>query len=159
MSQNQQLSAPNTIEDVPDALTLLLAEMVALYVKTRNFHWHVSRPRLRDYHLLLDDQTSQIFATTDVIAERVHELGRPTLKSSGQIAVRQLIGNNNAGIVSARDMLDELLRDNRALAQEMHAAHQLCDENGDIATASLLENWIDEADGRVWFLFEALEIG
>jgi starvation-inducible DNA-binding protein len=144
-----------TNSDIPAVLSALLADMFALYVKTKNFHWHVSGPHFRDYHLLLDDQATQIFAATDPIAERVRKLGGQTIKSIGQIARLQRIEDNNAAEVAPRDMLAELLQDNRRLAEEMRQAHALCDEQNDVATASLLENWIDEAEGRAWFLYEA----
>jgi starvation-inducible DNA-binding protein len=148
-------SSANRPNNVVDGLNVLLADSFALYVKTKNFHWHLSGPHFRDYHLLFDDQASQIFATTDVIAERVRKLGGQTLKSIGQIARLQRITDNEADGVAAYDMLVELLQDNRSLGQEMHALHAVCDEAGDVATASLIENWIDETDGRAWFLFEA----
>ncbi len=144
---------------IPTALNALLADLFALYVKTKNFHWHVSGPHFRDYHLLLDDQATQIFATTDVMAERVRKLGAQTIKSIGQIGRLQGIEDNGAAQVAARDMLAELLRDNQRLAGEMRQAHALCDDEGDVATASLLENWIDEAEGRAWFLYEAGQPG
>jgi starvation-inducible DNA-binding protein len=144
----------NRPDTVIDGSNAMLADSFALYLKTKNFHWHLSGPHFRDYHLLFDDQASQIFAMTDVIAERVRKLGGQTLKSIGHIARLQRITDNEAEGAAARDMLAELLRDNRSLDEEMHALHALCDETGDVATASLLENRIDEADGRAWFLFE-----
>lgn len=153
-AQNATTFGSNASSDVGAALDTLLADPFALYVKTKNFHWHVSGPHFRDYHLLLDDQASQIFATTDPIGERVRKLGGQTLKSIGQIAALQRLSDNNAESVAARDMLVEMLSDNQALAEEMRQLHALCDEAGDVATASLLENWIDEAEGRAWFLFE-----
>jgi starvation-inducible DNA-binding protein len=148
-----------TNSDIPAVLSALVADMFALYVKTKNFHWHVSGPHFRDYHLLLDEQATQIFAATDPIAERVRKLGGQTIKSIGQIARLQRIEDNNAAEVAPRDMLVELLQDNRRLAEEMRQAHALCDEQNDVATASLLENWIDEAEGRAWFLYEASRPG
>jgi starvation-inducible DNA-binding protein len=145
----------NAVNDISGALTVLLADTFALYIKTKNFHWHVSGPHFRDYHLLLDEQAGQIFATTDPIAERVRKLGGTTLRSVGQIARLQRTRDNEAEYVAPRDMLTELREDNVQLAARMREAHQLCDEHGDVATASLLEVWIDEAEGRVWFLFEA----
>jgi len=139
---------------VISGLNALLADSFALYLKTKNFHWHLSGPHFRDYHLLFDDQASQIFAMTDVIAERVRKLGGQTLKSIGQVARLQRLTDNEAEGIVPRDILAELLQDNRSFGEEMHALHMLCDETGDVATASLLENWIDEADGRAWFLFE-----
>jgi starvation-inducible DNA-binding protein len=152
-------SRSNRSNDVVAALNTLLADTFALYVKTKNFHWHLSGPHFRDYHLMFDDQASQIFATTDVIAERVRKIGGQTLKSIGQIARLKHLSDNDAEGVAARDMLEQLLQDNRAIAREMHEVHTLCDETGDVATASLLENWIDEADGRAWFLLEAQQPG
>jgi starvation-inducible DNA-binding protein len=152
-------SGANRPTTVIAGLNALLADSFALYLKTKNFHWHLSGPHFRDYHLLFDDQASQIFATTDVIAERVRKLGGQTLKSIGQIARLQRIADSDAEGVTAHDMLAELLRDNRSFAQEMHALHALCDEAGDVATASLIENWIDETDGRAWFLLEAGQRG
>ena len=145
----------NAIRDLSGALTELLADVFALYIKTKNFHWHVSGPHFRDYHLLLDDQAAQIFATTDVIAERVRKVGGTTLRSVGQIARTTRIADNDADFVTPGDMLAELREDNLALAARMRTAHDLCDEHGDVASASLLENWIDEAEQRIWFLYEA----
>ena len=147
--------ASNAVQDLAGALTTLLADMFALYVKTKNFHWHVSGPHFRDYHLLLDDQTGQILATTDAIAERVRKTGGTTLRSIGQIGRLQRVLDNEADFVTAQDMLAELRTDNMELAARMRETHALCDEHGDVASASLLEVWIDEAEGRVWFLFEA----
>ena len=141
--------------DIAPALNRLLADTFALYVKTKNFHWHVSGPHFRDYHLLLDEQATQLFAITDVIAERVRKLGAPTLKSIGNIARLRRIVDNDDAEVAPKDMLVELLKDNRQLVHEMQACHSLCDEASDVATASLLETWIDEAQGRAWFLCEA----
>jgi starvation-inducible DNA-binding protein len=150
---------PNAVHDISGALTALLADMFALYIKTKNFHWHVSGPHFRDYHLLLDEQAGQIFAATDAIAERVRKLGGTTLRSVGHIARLQRILDNDADYVTPPDMLAELREDNLQLAARIREAHSLCDEHGDIATASLLENWIDEAEGRTWFLFEASRPG
>ena len=147
--------ASNAVQDLAGALTTLLADMFALYVKTKNFHWHVSGPHFRDYHLLLDDQAGQILATTDAIAERVRKIGGTTLRSIGQIGRLQRVLDNEADYVTAQDMLAELRTDNMELAARMRETHALCDEHGDVASASLLEVWIDEAEGRVWFLFEA----
>jgi starvation-inducible DNA-binding protein len=151
--------ASNAVQDLSGALTILLADMFALYVKTKNFHWHVSGPHFRDYHLLLDEQGNQIFATTDAIAERVRKIGGTTLRSIGQIARLQRIADNEADYVTASDMLAELREDNVELAARMRETHSLCDEHGDVATASFLEVWIDEAEQRVWFLFEATRRG
>ena len=151
--------ASNAVQDLSGALTILLADMFALYVKTKNFHWHISGPHFRDYHLLLDEQGDQIFATTDAIAERVRKLGGTTLRSVGQIARLQRVADNEADYVTASDMLAELRENNIELAARMRETHSLCDEHGDVATASLLEVWIDEAERRVWFLFEASRRG
>jgi len=147
--------ASNAVQDLSGALTTLLADMFALYVKTKNFHWHVSGPHFRDYHLLLDEQGAQIFATTDAIAERVRKVGGTTLRSIGQIARLQRVLDNEADYVTPQDMLAELRSDNMELAGRMRETHALCDEHGDVASASLLEVWIDEAEQRIWFLFEA----
>jgi starvation-inducible DNA-binding protein len=152
-------SALNRLSDVVSGLNTLLADNFALYLKTKNFHWHMSGPHFRDYHLLFDEQAAQIFAATDMMAERARKRGGQTLKSIGHIARLQRITDNDAEGVTARDMLAELLRDNRSLAEEMNALHAVCDETGDVATASLLENWIDETDGRAWFLLEAGQFG
>jgi len=145
----------NAIRDVPAALRALLADVFALYLKTKNFHWHMSGSHFRDYHLMLDDQSDQIFATTDDIAERARKIGGTALRSIGQIAREQRILDNDADYVDPQDMLAELRSDNQQLTREMRRVHELCDEYGDVATASLLENWIDEAERRVWFLYEA----
>jgi len=142
-------------KDISGALTVLLADMFALYLKTKNFHWHMSGPHFRDYHLLLDEQGDQIFAATDAMAERVRKIGGTTLRSIGQISRLQRLLDNDADFVTPRDMLAELRDDNKQLAGYMRAAHTVCDEHEDVASASLLENWIDEAERRVWFLFEA----
>jgi len=144
----------NARRDISAELNALLADTFALYLKTKNFHWHMSGPHFRDYHLLLDDQSSEIYATTDPIAERVRKLGGTTLRSIGQIAKQQRLADNNADFVTPADMLAELREDNGRLAEYMRRTHELCDEYKDVATASLLENWIDEAERRVWFLFE-----
>jgi starvation-inducible DNA-binding protein len=146
---------PNAVRDIAGALNILLADMFGLYLKTKNFHWHVSGPHFRDYHLLLDEHGDQIFATTDAIAERVRKLGGTTVRSIGQIARLQRIKDNDADFVTPMDMLAELREDNKDLTTRMRETHDLCDEHGDVATASLLENWIDEAERRTWFLFEA----
>ena len=145
----------NATRDISGALTTLLADMFALYVKTKNFHWHVSGPHFRDYHLMLDQQAEQTFATTDDIAERVRKIGGTTLRSVGHIARLQRVLDNDADFVTPQDMLAELRDDNTDLAARMRETHDLCDEHGDVASASLLENWIDEAERRTWFLFEA----
>ena len=145
--------------DIPVALTTLLADMYALYLKTKNFHWHVSGPHFRDYHLLLDEQAGQILGTTDTIAERVRKLGGQTIKSIGHIGRLQRIKDYDAEEVAPRDMLAELLDDNWRLAGQMLETHTLCDACGDVASASLIEVWIDEAQGRAWFLLEAVRPG
>ena len=133
----------------------ILADAFALYLKTKNFHWHVSGPHFRDYHLLLDEQSEQIFASTDVIAERVRKIGGTTLRSIGQISKLQSIEDNEESFVPAHDMLRELMNDNKAVAAAMRECHELAEKHDDIATASILENFIDEAERRTWFLFEA----
>jgi starvation-inducible DNA-binding protein len=133
--------------------------MFALYLKTKNFHWHVSGPHFRDYHLLLDEQADQIFATTDDIAERVRKIGGMTLRSIGQVGRLQRVLDNDADFVTPADMLAELRDDNKQLVSNLRETHGLCDEQGDVASASLIENWIDEAERRVWFLFEAGRAG
>ncbi|MEI9988400.1 MAG: DNA starvation/stationary phase protection protein [Rhizomicrobium sp.] len=145
----------NATKDIAAALNLLLADAFALYLKTKNFHWHMSGPHFRDYHLLLDEQSDQIFATTDPIAERVRKLGGTTLRSIGEIGRLQRILDNEADYVSPLDMLAELRDDNRQLIAAMRGAHATCEEHGDVATTSLLEVWIDEAERRAWFLYES----
>lgn len=145
---------PEAVRDISGALNALLADLFALHLKTKNFHWHVSGPHFRDYHLLLDDQASQIMATTDPVAERVRKLGGTTLRSLGHAQRLQRLLDNDADYVTPADMLAELREDNLQLASEMRAAHDLCATHGDVATTSLLEVWIDEAESRVWFLFE-----
>ena len=142
-------------KDITAALNTLLADVFALYFKTKNFHWHVSGPHFRDYHLLLDEQADQLFAITDTIAERVRKLGGTTLRSIKHISALQRIDDNDADYVTPGDMLAELRDDNERLAEFMRKTHDVCDEHNDVATASLLEVWIDEAERRVWFLFEA----
>ena len=150
---------PEATKDLSGALNALLADFFALYLKTKNFHWHVSGPHFRDYHLLLDEQADQIFAVTDAVAERVRKLGGSTLHSIGHIAKLQRIKDNDAEFVSPQDMLAELRDDNLRLISQMRETHSVCDERRDVATASLLEVWIDEAERRVWFLFEASRRG
>ncbi|WP_445680101.1 Dps family protein [Radicibacter daui] len=147
----------NAVADISGALNALLADTFALYVKTKNFHWHVSGPHFRDYHLLLDEQAAQVFAMTDELAERVRKVGGTTLRSIGQIASQQRIADSDAENVPATQMLEELREDNRTLAGYMRAAHEVCDEHNDVASASLLENWIDETERRAWFLREAVK--
>jgi len=143
-------------DEIPGVLRPLLADVFALYVKTKNFHWHMSGPHFRDYHLLLDEQADQIFAMTDVIAERSRKIGGRTLKSIADIARYQRLPDNNSEVVSPREMLAELIADNQNLARYLRAAHRVCAELGDVATTSLIEVWIDETEGRTWFLSEAL---
>jgi starvation-inducible DNA-binding protein len=145
--------------DIVGALNILLADVYALYFKTKNFHWHVSGPHFRDYHLLLDEQGDQLYAIADPIAERVRKVGGTTLRSVDHIAKLQRVLDNDADYVSPLDMLAELKDDNLQLAAHMRAAHTVCDEHGDVATASLLEVWIDEAEKRTWFLFETSRKG
>ena len=149
----------NATKDIAGALNAILADTFALYMKTKNFHWHVSGPHFRDYHLLLDEQADQIFASTDVIAERVRKIGGNTLRSIGDIARHQRLADNDANYVTPDDMLAELRDDNQRVVASMREAHGLCDEHEDVATASLLEVFIDEADRRVWFLYEASRRG
>jgi len=141
--------------DITAELNALLADVFGLYMKTKNYHWHMSGPHFRSYHLLLDEHADQIFAMTDPIAERVRKIGGTTLRSTGHIARLQRLSDNDADFVTPDDMLAELREDNMRLAAYMRATHGLCDEFGDVATASLLENWIDETERRVWFLFES----
>ena len=142
------------VHDISEALMLLLSNAFALYLKTKNFHWHMSGPHFHDYHLMLDDQSDQIFSMTDAIAERARKLGGTTVRSIGQISRLQRIADNDAEFVEPLDMIAELRDDNAILTRHMREAHSLCDEAGDVATASLLENWIDESEKRIWFLFE-----
>jgi len=145
----------NAVRDVAAALNLVLADVFTLYLKTKNFHWHMSGPHFRDYHLLLDEQSDQIFAMTDPIAERVRKIGGTTLHSIGEIGRLQRLADNDAVYVTPQDMLSELRDDNARLTASMREAHGLCDEHGDVASASLLEVWIDETERRTWFLFES----
>jgi starvation-inducible DNA-binding protein len=149
----------NAAKDIAGALNALLADTFALYLKTKNFHWHISGPHFRDYHLLLDEQADQIFAATDVLAERVRKLGQPTLRSVGDISRQQRIADNDAAYVEPQDMLAELRDDNQRFITSMRETHDVCDEHGDVATTSLLEVYIDEAERRVWFLYEASRRG
>jgi starvation-inducible DNA-binding protein len=146
---------PNAVQDLSGALNILLADMFGLYLKTKNFHWHMSGPHFRDYHLLLDEHGDQIFATTDAIAERVRKIGGTTLRSIGHIGRLQRVVDNDSDFVTPLDMLAELRDDNKQLAANLRETHGLCEEHDDVATASLLEVWIDEAERRKWFLFEA----
>lgn len=146
-------------KDISGALNKLLADVFALYLKTKNFHWHMSGPHFRDYHLLLDEQAEQIFAMTDDIAERVRKIGGTTIHSIGHVARLQRLSDNDAEYVDPPDMLSELREDNKALLTSMRETHELCDDKNDVATTSLLENWIDETERRIWFLFEATRKG
>jgi starvation-inducible DNA-binding protein len=141
--------------DIAAAMNAILADVFALYLKTKNFHWHMSGPHFRDYHLLLDEQADQIYAMTDPIAERIRKVGGTTLRSIGDISRKQRILDNDADFVQPLDMLAELREDNKVLATALREAHNVCDEHRDIATASLIEVWIDETERRTWFLFEA----
>ena len=142
-------------KDITAAMNAILADVFALYAKTKNFHWHMSGPHFRDYHLLLDEHADQLFAMTDPIAERVRKIGGLTLTSIGRIARTQRVLDNDAEYVEPLDMLAELAEDNRTLAARLREAHNVCDEHRDVATASLIEVWIDETERRAWFLFEA----
>jgi len=145
----------NATRDITGAMNALLADVFALYLKTKNFHWHVSGPHFRDYHLLMDEQAEQIFAATDGIAERVRKLGGTTIHSIGHIARLQRLKDNDADYVTPADMLAELREDNLALVRSLRETHGVCGEHGDVASTSMIEVWIDEAERRVWFLFEA----
>jgi starvation-inducible DNA-binding protein len=149
----------NATKDITAAINALVADTFALYLKTKNFHWHVSGPHFRDYHLLLDEQADQIFAITDVLAERVRKLGGTTIRSIGDISRRQRIADNDGDYVDPQDMLAELREDNQRFVAAMREAHDVCEEHNDVATASLLEVHIDEAEKRVWFLYEAARRG
>ncbi|HEX7942393.1 MAG TPA: DNA starvation/stationary phase protection protein [Gemmatimonadaceae bacterium] len=162
--QVQPLATPTDLEavairDIAGAMNAILADVFALYLKTKNFHWHMSGPHFRDYHLLLDEQGDQLFAMTDPIAERVRKVGGLTLRSIGHIARTQRIFDNDAEYVEPLDMLAELREDNQTLAARLREAHDLCDEHRDVATASLIEVWIDETERRTWFLYEASRRG
>jgi starvation-inducible DNA-binding protein len=145
----------DAVRELSAKLNEILADAFALYLKTKNFHWHVSGPHFRDYHLLLDEQSEQIFATTDDIAERVRKIGGTTLRSIGQISKLQTIKDNDESFVPAHEMLRELMNDNKHIAAAMRECHELADKHDDAATAGLLENFIDGIERRTWFLFEA----
>ena len=147
----------NAIQDLSQALNALLADMFALYLKTKNFHWHVSGPHFRDYHLLLDEQADQIFGSSDDIAERARKIGETTLHSIGEISKYQRLKDNSEPFVSPKLMLAELHQDNLQLVEYMRNTHAVTSELNDVATTSLLENWIDEAERRAWFLFETIQ--
>jgi starvation-inducible DNA-binding protein len=148
--------SPEDVQGISRALNPLLADVFALYIKTKNFHWHMTGPHFRDYHLLLDEQADQIFAISDDIAERVRKIGGVTLHSIGEISRIKRISDNDKATVSAHEMLRELEADNRALIDNMRAAHEVTSAAGDYATTSLLENWIDQAERRAWFLYETV---
>jgi starvation-inducible DNA-binding protein len=154
LSTPTDLSAEGT-RDITGALNEVLADVFALYLKTKNFHWHLSGPHFRDYHLMFDEQGDQLFAMTDPIAERVRKIGGSTIKSIGHIARLQRIADNDAQYVEPEDMLAELCEDNKTLVARLREAHNVCDEHRDVATTSLIEVWIDETERRTWFLFEA----
>jgi starvation-inducible DNA-binding protein len=145
----------DAVHDIAGAMNALLADVFALYLKTKNFHWHMSGPHFRDYHLLLDEQADQLYAMTDPIAERVRKLGGTTLRSIGHIGRLQRVLDNDADYVEPSDMLAELREDNQTLAARLREAHGVCEEQRDVATASLIEVWLDETERRTWFLFEA----
>lgn len=158
--QKAKLDTPTDLgsiatRDISGALNALLADVFALYMKTKNFHWHVSGPHFRDYHLLFDEQAAELFALTDPIAERVRKVGGTTLHSIGDIARHQRLADNDAAYVEPSDMIAELREDNQALIASLRETHDVCDEERDWATASLIEEWIDQAEKRIWFLFES----
>jgi starvation-inducible DNA-binding protein len=146
---------PAASKDIAAAMNGILADVFAIYLKTKNFHWHMSGPHFRDYHLLLDEQADQIYAMADPIAERIRKVGGTTLRSIGHIARTQRVLDNDADYVEPSDMLAELREDSKTLAANLRAAHDVCEEHNDIATTSLIEVWIDETERRTWFLFEA----
>lgn len=146
---------PEKVRNISSVLNALLADVFALYLKTKNFHWHMSGPHFRDYHLLLDEQGAQIFAMTDDLAERVRKIGGMTIHSIGEIARLQRIHDNDQEYVEPQEMLRELHADNRSLVESLRAAHEVTDEADDYATTSMIETWIDESERRAWFLFEA----
>jgi starvation-inducible DNA-binding protein len=149
----------SAVRDIAAALNGVLADVFALYLKTKNFHWHMSGPHFRDYHLLLDEQADQIFAMTDPLAERVRKLGALTMRSIGEISRNQRVRDNDAGYVEPSDMLAELRDDNKALAASLREAHGVCDEHHDVGSTSLIETWVDETERRTWFLFESSRKG
>src|SRR6266853_2272601 len=147
----------DAVEEISDALRRLLADVFALYLKTKNFHWHMTGNHFRDYHLLLDEQAEQIFAMTDDIAERARKIGGTTLHSIGDVARHQRLKDNNEDGVPPTDMLSELCADNQHLTRSLRSAHEICEKHGDVATASLIENWLDETERRTWFLWETVQ--
>jgi starvation-inducible DNA-binding protein len=146
---------PAATKDIAGAMNAILADVFALYLKTKNFHWHLSGPHFRDYHLMLDEQAEQIFAMTDDVAERVRKIGGRTITSIGHVARLQRVADNDAGYVEPSDMLAELCEDNRALAASLREAHEICDRHRDLGTAAMIEVWVDQTERRTWFLFEA----
>ena len=146
-----------SVNEVTEELRLLLADVFGLYVKTKNFHWHMSGRHFRDYHLLLDEHSDQIFAMTDDIAERARKIGGTTIHSIGEIAKHQRLKDNSRDFVVPKDMLEELLADNQKLAQYLRGTHEVCEKHNDIATASLIETWVDQTERRTWFLFESVQ--
>ena len=162
--QDRPLATPTDLDpaasgEISNALNPLLADVFALYVKTKNFHWHVSGPHFRDYHLMLDEQGEQLFDMTDALAERIRKIGGTTLRSIGDIAARQRIKDNDEPYVVPLAMLAELCEDNKMMAAELRKAHDVTDKHRDIASSSLIENWIDETERRTWFLYEASRLG
>jgi starvation-inducible DNA-binding protein len=160
MLRNEELGTPtdlasDAVTEISEALKALLADVFALYLKTKNFHWHMSGPHFRDYHLLLDEQSDQIFAMSDPIAERARKIGASTIHSTGEIKRLQRLLDNDEAYVTPRDMLAELHGDNKQLVSEMRRTHELCEQYNDVATASLIEVWIDETERRAWFLYES----
>jgi starvation-inducible DNA-binding protein len=163
-AKTPRLSTPtdlgaNAVKDISGAVNALLADVFAIYLKTKNFHWHMSGPHFRDYHLMLDEQSDQIFAMTDVLAERVRKIGGNTLRSIGDIARHQRLADNDADYVEPQDMLAELREDNQRLVAAMRQVHNVCGEHNDVATTSQLEVYIDETERRAWFLYEASRRG
>jgi len=150
---------PKATKAIAGAMNAILADVFALYLKTKSFHWHLSGPHFRDYHLLFDEQAGQIFAMTDAIAERVRKIGETTVRSIGQISRTQRVLDNDVEYVEPEDMLAELMEDNQSLAARLREAHNVCEDGRDIATASLIEVWIDETERRTWFLYEATRAG
>jgi starvation-inducible DNA-binding protein len=144
-------------QEIADSLNPLVADAFALYVKTKNFHWHLSGSHFRDYHLLFDEQANQIFATIDILAERVRKLGKITIHSIHHIASLQTIKDSDEAFLDAKTMLEILLKDNQKSVVNMRKAHEICDKHDDSATASILEIFIDETERRIWFLFETLQ--
>jgi len=145
---------PSAVKDIAGAMNAVLADVFALYLKTKNFHWHMSGPHFRDYHLLLDEHANQIFAMTDPIAERIRKIGGLTIRSIGHVARLQRVLDNDAEYVEPEDMLAELREDNKTLTARLREAHGVCEDHNDVATTSLIESWIDETERRTWFLFE-----